>query len=60
MCNSGITVVDDTDIVEIQSVQKFSETLEFSDINSDGGKVDCAKCLNIPHAFCLAEPDDKV
>ena len=22
-------------------------------------KVDCAKCLDIPHAFCLAEPDDE-
>ena len=58
MCNNA--VIANNDVVEIQSVQKFSETLEFSN-NEDaaGGKVDCAKCLDIPHAFCLAEPDNQ-
>ena len=35
MCNTGAIVTND-DIVEIQSVQSFSENLEFS--NNDQGK----------------------
>ena len=38
MCNSGSIVNDD--ILEVQSIQKFSETLEFSSTDAQKGDFD--------------------
>lgn len=47
MCNNGIGPVIPNDSVEVIE-QKVNEASE--------KKVDCSQCLDIPHAFCLAEP----